>query len=176
MKGNDVIDGNQTLVNGQINLAEVRVIDDQGTQLGVMNSNRAQDIAQSKKLDLVLVAPNAKPPVCKIINWGKYQYQAKKKAKAIKANQTVIEVKEIQLRPVTDQHDLETKIRQAQKFIDQGKKVKFHMKFKGREAAHSEIGMDIMINIPTQIENCEVEKSPVLQGLNIFMILSPENK
>lgn len=162
----------QTLVNNQIKLSEVRVIDDNG-QIGVMDSREAYEIARGRKLDLVLVAPTANPPVCKIIDWGKYQYQSKKKAKAAKAKQTVIEVKEIQLRPVTDTHDLEIKLRRAQKFLNEGKKVKFHMKFRGREASHSEIGMQIMLDIPENLIDCVIEKTPSLQGLNIFMVVAP---
>jgi len=171
--GGKVRNQEKILINDQIHVPEVRLIDSDGTQLGIIKGQDALSKARQQKLDLVMVAENADPPVCKIVDWGKFQYQAKKKAKADKAKQTVIETKEIQLRPVTDAHDLEIKLRRAQKFLDAGKKVNFHMKFRGREASHSEIGMQVMVNIPERLIGCEVEKPPILRGLNIYMVISP---
>lgn len=134
----------QTLLNEQINLISVRVIDEDGTQYGIMSSKEAQEIAIKRDLDLVLIAPTSKPPVCKVIDWGKHQFDQKKRAKEAKGKQSVIEVKEIQVRPTIDPHDLETKLRNARKFLDKGKHVRFSMRFRGRENSHSEIGMNLM--------------------------------
>lgn len=169
-------DKNIQLVNDRIKYAQVRVIDSDGTQLGVMNTQDAIRKAKFQKLDLVLVAENANPPVCKIVDRGKELYKAKKKANAAKKNQTVVETKEIQLRPVTDKHDLETKLKRAQGFLDKGKRVRFHMKFRGRERTHSEIGMDMMNDILDTLVNIKVEKAPSLSGPNILMIVAPQKQ
>ena len=164
------------LVNDRIHFEQVRVIDSDGTQLGIMKTYDALGRAKSQKLDLVLVAEKAKPPVCKIVDRGKELYKAKKKANAAKKKQVVVETKEIQLRPVTDKHDLETKLKRAQGFLDKGKRVRFHMKFRGRERTHSEIGMAVMNGILDTLENITVEKQPVLNGPNILMIVAPEKQ
>ncbi len=167
---------NVQLVNDQIHFEQVRVIYSDGTQLGIMNTSDAISKARVQKLDLVLVAERANPPVCKIVDHGKEMYKAKKKANAAKKKQTVVETKEIQLRPVTDKHDLETKLKRAQGFIDKGKRVRFHMKFRGRERTHSHLGMEMMENILVTLENITVEKQPVLNGPNILMIVAPEKQ
>ncbi len=169
-------DKNVQLVNDRIEFEHVRVIDADGTQLGIMLTSDAIRKAKFQKLDLVLIAEKATPPVCKIVDRGKELYKAKKKANAAKKNQTVVETKEIQLRPVTDKHDLETKLRRAQGFLDKGKRVRFHMKFRGRERTHSEIGMDMINDILDTLENITVEKAPVLNGPNILMIVAPEKQ
>ena len=166
-------DKNVQLVNDRIHFEQVRVIDSDGTQLGIMKTYDAIRQAKSQKLDLVLVAERANPPVCKIVDHGKEMYKAKKKANAAKKKQTVVETKEIQLRPVTDKHDLETKLKRAQGFIDKGKRVRFHMKFRGRERTHSHLGMEMMEDILVTLENITVEKQPVLSGPNILMIVDP---
>ena len=167
---------NVQLVNDRIQFEQVRVIDSDGTQLGIMNTQDALRRAKSQKLDLVLVAEQARPPVCKIVDRGKELYKAKKKANAAKKKQTVVETKEIQLRPVTDKHDLETKLKRAQGFIDKGKRVRFHMKFRGRERTHSHLGMDMMNDILGVLENITVEKEPALNGPTILMIVAPEKQ
>ncbi len=167
---------NVQLINDRIQFVQVRVIDSDGTQLGIMNTQDALRRAKSQKLDLVLVAEQAKPPVCRIFDHGKELYKAKKKANAAKKKQTVVETKEIQLRPVTDKHDLETKLKRAQGFIDKGKRVRFHMKFRGRERTHSHLGMDMMNDILGVLENITVEKEPALNGPNILMIVAPEKQ
>ena len=169
-------DKNVQLVNDRIHFEQVRVIDSDETQLGIMNTRDALREAKLQKLDLVLVAERANPPVCKIVDHGKEMYKAKKKANAAKKKQTVVETKEIQLRPVTDKHDLETKLKRAQGFIDKGKRVRFHMKFRGRERTHSHLGMEMMENILETLENITVEKQPVLNGPNILMIVAPEKQ
>jgi len=164
------------LVNDRIHFEQVRVIDSDGSQLGIMKTQDALRKAKFQKLDLILVAERANPPVCKIVDHGKEMYKAKKKANAAKKRQTVVETKEIQLRPVTDKHDLETKLKRAQGFIDKGKRVRFHMKFRGRERTHSEIGMDMMNGILDTMENITIEKHPVVNGANILMIVAPEKQ
>lgn len=164
------------LVNDRIHFEQVRVIDSDGTQLGIMKTQDALRTARFQKLDLILVAERANPPVCKIADHGKEMYKAKKKANAAKKKQTVVETKEIQLRPVTDKHDLETKLKRAQGFIDKGKRVRFHMKFRGRERTHSHLGMEMMENILSTLKNITVEKQPVLNGPNILMIVAPEKQ
>ena len=136
----------KNLLNEDIKLHSVRVVDGNGEQHGIMTSDAAYSLAQSKSMDLVLISPEAKPPVCKIIDWGRHQYDMKKRAKESKSKQTVIDTKEVQLRPTTDVHDLETKMNKAKKFLEKGKHVRFHMRFRGREASHSEIGMEVMNN------------------------------
>lgn len=166
-----------TLLNEQINIASVRVIDEDGTQYGIMPSSEAQKIASRKNVDLVLVAPDSKPPVCKVIDWGKHQFSQKKKIKEAKEKQAVIEVKEIQLRPTIDPHDLETKLNKVRKFISKGKHVRFSMRFRGRENSHPEIGMKLMREVLTTLENdVIVEKQPVLNGNTIIMVVTPSTK
>ena len=166
-----------TLLNDQITFDAVRVIDGEGNQKGIMSSKEARLEAQASGLDLVLVAPSATPPVCKIIDWGRYMFETKKKMKESKVKQNVIDIKEIQLRPSIDVHDLETKLNQVKKFIEKGKHVKFVMKFKGREATHSKIGMDVMNEIiETLGDLIIVEKAPVFTGNMILMIVIPQNK
>ncbi|KKL84786.1 hypothetical protein LCGC14_1961240 [marine sediment metagenome] len=164
------------LINDRIHFEQVRVIDSDGTQLGIMKTQDALRNAKFQKLDLILVSERANPPVCKIVDHGKEMYKAKKKANAAKKKQTVVETKEIQLRPVTDKHDLETKLKRAQGFIDKGKRVRFHMKFRGRERTHSHLGMDMMNDILNTMKNITVEKEPVLNGPNILMIVAPEKQ
>lgn len=165
-----------TLINDQIKAPNVRLIDKEGSQIGVVSLDNALSEARKDELDLVLVAPNANPPVCKILDWGKEQYRAKKAAKAAKANSTKVEIKEIQLRPVTDDHDLEIKLNRAKKFLKEGKKVRFFMRFRGREASHKEIGMEKMKDIMEGLENIDIEKAPSFAGNNIMMVLAPESE
>jgi len=164
----------QKLVNSdQINTSQVRVINSDGTQIGVININEALKKAKNQKLDLVLVSSTAKPPVCKIMNYGKAIYEEKKRLKIAKSKQTIIHTKEIQLRPVTDVGDLRRKIDNAKKFLEQGNKVRFHMKFRGREITHLEIGMDMMKKILDELgNNIIIEKEPTIAGKNILMVVS----
>ena len=165
------------LLNEQIKFESVRVIDSNGTQHGIMPSEAAYRLALNENKDLVLVSPEANPPVCKIVDWGKHLYELKKRAKESKAKQTVIDTKEIQLRPTTDSHDIETKMNQVRKFLDKGKHVRFHMRFRGREASHAEIGMTMMNDILEKLgDSVNIDKKPVLNGKNIIMIVSPQTK
>ena len=133
--------------NHYIKAREVQVISSEGKNLGVLNTNEAIKIAKEEGLDLIEIAPNAKPPVCKIMDMGKYKYDAQKKANKAKKKQKKIEIKEIKLRPVTEIHDYNFKIKNAQKFLTKGDKVKFTIRFKGRELQHSSLGSDLMEKI-----------------------------
>lgn len=162
-------------VNGQVRAPQVRLIDDDGKMVGVMTSLEALRIAESKGLDLIEIAPDAKPPTCKIMDYGKYKYEQKKKAQESRKNQTVIVVKEIQLRPRTDAHDLETKLKHARRFLEDGNKVKFNMRFKGREMAHMDLGQAMLEKIIAQFKEISVvEAPPKKEGKAIFLQIAPE--
>lgn len=143
--------------------------------VGIMSPQDALRIAQDKGLDLIEIAPEAKPPTCKIMDYGKYKYEQKKKAQEARKNQTVIIVKEIQLRPRTDQHDLETKLRHALEFLEEGSKVKFNMRFKGREMAHMDLGQQLLEKVVERFKTqAIVEVPPKKEGRAIFLQLAPE--
>lgn len=170
-------DQKEARTNNEINAETVRVVNAEGKQLGIMPIDEALKNARNQGLDLVEIAPQANPPVCKIIDWGKELYRIKKQEHAAKAKQHNVQVKEIQMRPVTDQHDLDIKLKKAEGFLEKGDKVKFIMKFHGREMTHSDIGMEVMNNIIDQFsDNAQVEKKPVLAGRNIQMVLAPISK
>ncbi len=162
-----------TLLNDDIKVPNVRLIDEEGAQVGIVGIQDALFKARKAEKDLVLVAPDANPPVCKILDWGKELYRIKKAAKISKANSTKVEVKEIQLRPVIDNHDLEIKINRAKKFLSEGKKVRFSMRLRGREMAHKELGMEKMTQVVGMLENVEMEKEPSFTGNLILMVANP---
>ena len=160
--------------NNRINSPEVQVIASSGENLGILNTNEAISMAKEEGLDLIEIAPNAKPPVCKIIDIGKYKYDAQKKANQAKKKQKKIEVKEIKLRPVTETHDYQFKIKNAQKFISKGDKVKFTIRFKGRELQHSHLGEELMDKIKVDMQEVgKVELNPRFDGKQIIMVIQP---
>ena len=160
--------------NNRINSPEVQVIASNGENLGILNTNDAISMAKEEGLDLIEIAPNAKPPVCKIIDMGKYKYDAQKKANQAKKKQKKIEVKEIKLRPVTETHDYQFKIKNAQKFISKGDKVKFTIRFKGRELQHSHLGEELMDKIKIDMQEVgKVEMNPRFDGKQIIMVIQP---
>ena len=160
--------------NNRINSPEVQVIASSGENLGILNTNEAISMAKEEGLDLIEIAPNAKPPVCKIIDIGKYKYDAQKKANQAKKKQKKIEVKEIKLRPVTETHDYQFKIKNAQKFISKGDKVKFTIRFKGRELQHSHLGQELMDKIKVDMQEVgKVELDPKFDGKQIIMVIQP---
>ena len=160
--------------NNRINSPEVQVIASNGKNLGILNTNEAIAMAKEEGLDLIEIAPNAKPPVCKIIDMGKYKYDAQKKANKAKKKQKKIELKEIKLRPVTETHDYLFKIKNAQKFISKGDKVKFTIRFKGRELQHSNLGHDLMSKIKEDIKLVgKVEMNPKFDGKQMIMVIQP---
>jgi len=160
--------------NNRINSPEVQVIGSTGENLGIINTNKAISMAKEEGLDLIEIAPNAKPPVCKIIDMGKYKYDAQKKANKAKKKQKKIELKEIKLRPVTETHDYNFKLRNAQKFLSKGDKVKFTIRFKGRELQHSNLGHDLMNKIQEDIKLVgKVEMNPKFDGKQMIMVIQP---
>ena len=160
--------------NNRIVSAEVQVISSDGQNLGILNTQEAITIAKNEGLDLIEIAQNAKPPVCKIMDMGKYKYDAQKKANKAKKKQKKIEIKEIKLRTVTEIHDYTFKIKNAQKFLSKGDKVKFTIKFKGRELQHSNLGDELMQKIKTDMEKLgKVELQPKFDGKQMIMIIQP---
>jgi translation initiation factor IF-3 len=157
-----------------IRVREVRVIDEEGNQLGILPIQEALRLAYERNLDLVEVAPNAVPPVCRLLDYGKYQYEKQKKDREARKAQKIIEVKEIRLRPRTGEHDLDTKVRQALSFLDEGSKVKVTVRFRGREITHPEIARDQLEEFCTKVGAAAVvEAQPSMEGRNLFMLLSP---
>ena len=160
--------------NNRIVSAEVQVISSDGQNLGILNTQEAITIAKNEGLDLIEIAQNAKPPVCKIMDMGKYKYDAQKKANKAKKKQKKIEIKEIKLRPVTEIHDYTFKIKNAQKFLSKGDKVKFTIRFKGRELQHSNLGDELMQKIKTDMQKLgKVELQPKFDGKQMIMVIQP---
>ena len=160
--------------NERIRAPQVQVIGSDGKNLGTLNTQEAIDIAKQEGLDLIEISPNANPPVCKIIDVGKYKYDLQKKANKAKKKQRIMNLKEIKLRPVTEIHDYNFKIKNAQKFLEKGDKVKFTVRFKGREMQHTDLGnklMDRIINDTASIGKIEVH--PKFEGKQIIMIIQP---
>ncbi len=162
-------------INEEIRDKEIRVVTDDGEQLGIMSSRDALKIAIEKNLDLVKIAPQAKPPVCKIMDYGKYRFEQSKREKEARKNQKVVEIKEIRLSLKIDTHDFETKANQAMKFLKAGNKVKVSIRFRGREMAHPENGLTTMQEFAeTCAEFGQVEKAAKLEGRQMLMFLSPK--
>ncbi len=160
--------------NNRINSPEVQVINSSGENLGILNTNEAIAMAKEEGLDLIEISPNAKPPVCKIIDMGKYKYDAQKKANVAKKKQKKVELKEIKMRPVTESHDYEFKVKNAKKFIAKGDKVKFTIRFKGRELQHSHLGRELMDKIKADMNEVgKVELHPKFDGKQMIMVIQP---
>ena len=160
--------------NNRINSPEVQVISSDGENLGIISTNKAISMAKDEGLDLIEIAPNANPPVCKIIDMGKYKYDAQKKANKAKKKQKKIELKEIKLRPVTETHDYNFKLKNALKFLSKGDKVKFTIRFKGREMQHSNLGHELMNKIKEDIvSHGKIELNPKFDGKQIIMVIQP---
>ncbi|MBQ2908835.1 MAG: translation initiation factor IF-3 [Clostridia bacterium] len=154
---------------------EVRLIGEDGSQLGIMSAQKALEIAEAANLDLVEISPQAKPPVCKIMDYGKYRFEVLKKQKEAKKNQKVIELKEIWLSMTIDIGDLNVKANQTRKFIAAGNKVKVSIRLRGRQNAHSSMGIDVMNRFYEMVQDVStMERKPVLEGRNILMILVPK--
>ena len=160
--------------NNRITSPEVQVINSDGENLGVLNLQEAISKAKDENLDLIEIAPNARPPVCKIMEMGKYKYDQQKKLNKAKKKQKKIELKEIKLRPVTEVHDYTFKIKNAQKFLSKGDKVKFTIRFKGREMQHTKLGNDLMEKIKIDMETIgKVELQPKFDGKQMIMVIQP---
>ena len=160
--------------NNRINSPEVQVISSNGENLGILNTNEAISIAKEEGLDLIEISPNARPPVCKIMDMGKFKYDAQKKANKAKKKQKKIDLKEIKLRPVTEVHDYTFKIKNAQKFLSKGDKVKFTIRFKGRELQHKHLGNELMEKIKADILSLgKIELHPKFEGKQMIMVIQP---
>ena len=160
--------------NNRITSPEIQVISSSGENLGIINTNQAISMAKDEGLDLIEIAPNAKPPVCKIMDMGKYKYDAQKKANKAKKKQKKIELKEIKLRPVTEVHDYTFKIKNAQKFLSKGDKVKFTIRFKGRELQHTHLGNELMDKIKADMQAVgKIELDPKFDGKQMIMVIQP---
>ena len=160
--------------NEKIRATQVRVINSDGQNLGTLSTQEAINIAKQKGLDLIEISPNANPPVCKIIDIGKYKYDLQKKANKAKKKQKIVNLKEIKLRPVTEIHDYNFKIKNAQKFLSKGDKVKFTVLFKGREMQHTHLGHELMQRIINDTNDLgKVEVQPKFEGRQIIMIVQP---
>jgi len=158
-----------------IRVREVRVVDDEGQQLGILPIQEALRLAFERNLDLVEVAPNAVPPVCRLLDFGKYQYERQKKEREDRKKQKVIEIKEIRLRPRTGEHDIDVKVRQTLSFLEEGSKVKVAVRFRGREITHPEIARDQLDTFVERVGDAAViEVQPSMEGRNLFMLLSPK--
>ncbi|NBJ68972.1 translation initiation factor IF-3 [Clostridium sp. 1xD42-85] len=161
-------------VNEKIRAREVRLIDANGDQLGVKSRQEALEIAQKRNLDLVLVAPNAKPPVCRIMDYGKYRFEQQKKEKEARKKQKVINVKEVRFTPGIGDHDFETKLKNARKFLEKGDKVKAAVRFRGRAITHKELGREVLDRFAEEVKDiATVETKPKMEGRNMFMMLAP---
>ena len=162
-------------INEEIRAREVRVIDADGTQLGIMSGREALRLAEEKQQDLVEIAPAAKPPVCKLMDFGKYKYEQSTREKEAKKKQKVISVKEVKLRPNIEDHDFEVKARNASRFLKDGDKVKATIIFRGREIVHTQIGQQLLKRLAEDVKDIStIERQPKLEGKNMIMILAPK--
>ena len=161
-------------INNEIKVKEVRLIDENGENRGIVSISEALRIADNAGLDLIEISPQATPPVCKVLDFGKYKYEVQKRKNEAKKNQKVVNIKELKLRPVIDTHDYEVKIKQAKKFLAQGDKVKFTMRFKGREMSANDMGKDILNKIIEDLDNVgKVDSAPKLECRQMMMLMSP---
>ena len=160
-------------INEEIRDKEVRLIDADGSQMGVVPLRDAMKMAEDKNLDLVKIAPQAAPPVCKILDYGKYRFELQKKDKEARKNQKVVEIKEIRLSLNIDSNDFNTKVAQAIKFLSKGDKVKTSIRFRGREMAHTELGLEVHKRFAAAIPDAVIEKQPKLEGRSMQMYLTP---
>ena len=167
----------ELLINGRIGDREIRLIGSQGEQIGIMNSLDALRLAREEELDLVMIAPQAKPPVCKIIDFGKYQYEQARKEKEARKKQKVIEIKEIRMSPNIEENDLMTKVKAARKFIEKGNKVKVTLRFRGREMSHMSQSRHILDDFAEQLSDVAViDKPPKVEGRSLVMFLSEKRQ
>ena len=162
-------------INEEIHIREVRVTSATGEQLGVMLTREALHMAEEQHLDLVEVAPKAKPPVCRIMDFGKYRYEQQKREKEAKKKQKVVSIKEVKLRPNIEQHDFDVKLKNALRFVQEGNKVKVTIMFRGREMSHQELGREVLLRVAAELKDLvTVERDPKLEGKNMIMILAPK--
>jgi len=162
-------------INNEISAPSIRLIDGKGNMIGVVTVKEGMRHAEAAGLDLVEISPNAEPPVCKVMDYGKYKYEVQKKAAEQRKKQKVIVVKEIKLRPTIDKHDLDVKLRAVRGFIEDGDKVKFTLKFRGREIAHQELGMKLLEQVQAELaDSVKMETSPRMEGRQLIMMIAPK--
>ncbi|MCR5005965.1 MAG: translation initiation factor IF-3 [Clostridiales bacterium] len=165
------------MINEEIRDREVRLIDENGEQLGIVTSKEALDMAHEKDLDLVKIAPQANPPVCKIMNYSKYRFDQNKREKEARKKQKIVEVKEVRMTPNTEEHDLNTKVKSAVKFLKNGDKVKVSVRFRGRELSRTEIGKVVLDQFAERIsEFGDIDKAPKMEGRSMVMFVSPKRQ
>ncbi|MEO5374929.1 MAG: translation initiation factor IF-3 [Alphaproteobacteria bacterium] len=162
-------------VNDEIDVRDVRLIDADGENIGVVSIRDAMDKAVAAGLDLVEISPNADPPVCKILDYGKFKYEVQKKKNEAKKKQKVIDVKEVKLRPNIDEHDYDVKMRNMRRFLDDGDKVKVTLRFRGREMAHQDLGMNVLDRVREELSDlAKVEQFPKMEGRQMIMVMAPK--
>ena len=162
-------------INEEIRAREVRVVADEGEQLGIMSGRDALNLALERHMDLVEIAPNAKPPVCRIMDYGKYRYEQQKRDKEARKKQKSFDIKEVKLRPGIEDHDFDVKFKNAVRFLEDGDKVKITIMFRGRELSHPELGEVLLIKMAKQLEDLSIiERAAKLEGKNMIMIVSPK--
>ncbi len=164
-------------INGEIRVPEVRLIGVEGEQLGVVKTADALVLSEQNEVDLVEIAPNAEPPVCRLMDYGKFKYQEQKRQQEARSKQKIIQVKEVKFRPGTDEGDYQVKLRNLRRFIEEGDKAKVTLRFRGREMAHQELGMRVLERVRDDlVELCLVEAMPKLEGRQMVMVLAPRKK
>ena len=162
-------------VNGRIRAAQIRLIGADGENVGVVTPERGMELAEQAGLDLVEISPNAEPPVCKIMDFGKYKYETQKREAEARKKQHIIEIKEIKFRPGTDTHDYDVKMRNVMKFLDEGDKVKITLRFRGREMAHQELGLQLLHRVADDVKDvAKIENMPRLEGRQMVMMIAPK--
>ncbi|MFZ5649347.1 MAG: translation initiation factor IF-3 [Bacillota bacterium] len=163
-------------INEEIRVREIRLVDNDGNQLGIMPTREALKIAEERQLDLVEIAPQAKPPVCRIMDFGKYKYEQSKREKEARKKQKIIDIKEVKLRPNIEDHDFLVKAKNAARFLKDGDKVKATIIFRGREIVHTQLGRQLLVRLAEDLKDlCNVERQPKLEGKNMIMILTPKH-
>ncbi|MBM7096492.1 MULTISPECIES: translation initiation factor IF-3 [Alteribacter] len=164
-------------INESIRAREVRLVGANGDQIGVKPKSEALEMAQNANLDLVMVAPNAKPPVCRIMDYGKFRYEQQKKEKEARKNQKIVNLKEVRLSPNIEEHDFNTKLRNARKFLSKGDKVKAAIRFRGRAITHSELGKKVLEQLAEECKDiATIESKPKMEGRSMFLVLAPTNE
>ena len=164
-------------INGEIRVNEVRLIGIEGEQLGIVKIAQALEMAEEHDIDLVEISPTAVPPVCRLMDYGKFRYQEQKRQQEARAKQKVVQLKEVKFRPGTDEGDYNVKLRNVRRFIEDGDKVKVSLRFRGREMAHQELGMRVLERVRDDVEEiCQVESFPRLEGRQMVMVLAPRKK
>jgi translation initiation factor IF-3 len=164
---------NELRINEEIRAKEIRVVSSEGEQLGIMSVRDALRVAQEKEMDLVEVAPTARPPVCRIMDYGKYRYEQSKREREARKKQRIIEIKEIRMTPKIEEHDFQVKVKAAQKFLKDGDKVKAMIRFRGREIVHAELGKNLLLQLFESVrDNAVMEREPKIEGKNMIMILA----